>query len=339
MPRKHPPKKRQRKFTRTELERQIELYKSKLGKRDEISQREACKIPGTVRENPQRTFRRWLSKNPPQQFGAGRPTTLTAGEEGYLVHAIITLQEYGWPMTEEKVKMFVENYVKLRGIDTPFNEDQPGHDWFLGFTKRWKDQLSMRKPEILTVARAKSTTREIHQAFMTFVVQTHIDLGITQAEQVWNCDEKGMNTNPQRGQLILARRGAKDVYQLAPTEGKTQFTVIFCGSAAGKLLPPFIIFKGKEIRTSMVVGGPPGTGYCTTESGWMDKQCFREFVKFLIECLRDEPKPAVMYLDGHASHFDVEGCNWRWMSKLTCCGIRQMPRTFINHWTLDSLKI
>lgn len=306
MPRKAPPKKRVRNFTEKELAYQIDVYLSKLGTRDEISKRKACKIPGTDREIPGRTFRRWLSKNRPQQFGAGRPTSLTIDEERSLVNMIITLQSYGWPMTEEKLEDFVKNYVESMGTKTPFKNNQPGHDWFLAFRKRWKTELSMRKPEILTVARAKSTTYEVHRNFMNFIGKSYVDLEITQPEQVWNCDETGMNTNPTRGQLVLARRGAKDVFHLAPNEGKAQFTVMFCGNAAGNMLPPFIIFKGKEIRTSMVESGPPGAGYCTSESGWMDKRSFREFVKFLIDCLKDEPKPAFVHLDGHASHFDVE---------------------------------
>lgn len=59
-------------------------------------------------------------------------------------------------------------------------------------------------------------------------------------EQLFNCDEVGMKLDPQI-KSVFARRGSKDVSVVVPTEGKEQYTVLVCGSAAGKFLPPFVI--------------------------------------------------------------------------------------------------
>ena len=42
-------------------------------------------------------------------------------------------------------------------------------------------------------------------------------------------------------------RGSKNVQCLVPSEGKTMYTVLFCGNASEDYLPPYVIYKGKGI--------------------------------------------------------------------------------------------
>jgi hypothetical protein len=36
---------------------------------------------------------------------------------------------------------------------------------------------------------------------------------------------------------------------------------MFCGSATGVLLPPFVIYKSKRLFHEWCIGGPPDTGF------------------------------------------------------------------------------
>ncbi|CAF4192225.1 unnamed protein product, partial [Rotaria sordida] len=45
------------------------------------------------------------------------------------------------------------------------------------------------------------------------------------------------------------------------TGGKSYISVMFCGSAAGVLLPPFVIYKSKRLLDEWCIGGPSDTGY------------------------------------------------------------------------------
>lgn len=306
MPRKKKEdKKRCKPITEKELTERVEIYKNREGTRNPISKQKACQLDDG-RKIPYETFRRWCSGEKQQRFGSGRPTALSKSDEEYLVQAIILFQEYGWPLTEDKLKTIVETFVKIRKLKTPFTGDRPGHDWFLAFRHRWSSQLSMRKPEILTIARAKSTTVEVHKAFMTLVKKAYNELGITdKPAQIWNCDETGINVNATGNESVLVRRGSKEVHLVQPSEGKKQFTVMMCGNAAGEMLPPFVIYKAKKITDTMVVGGPPGAAYCTTDSGWMEKPAMRPFMNFFIEQMENRPKPNLLYMDGHGAHFDA----------------------------------
>ena len=49
---------------------------------------------------------------------------------------------------------------------------------------------------------------------------------------------------------------------------------MFCGSAAGAYLPPMAVYKAQNIYTNWRIGGPEGTVYDATKSGWFDSRTF-----------------------------------------------------------------
>ena len=62
----------------------------------------------------------------------------------------------------------------------------------------------------------------------------------------FNCDETGLTTNPVHDKVYV-RKGSKDAYMKAPNSGKTMFSVLFCVSATGVYLPPFTVYKSKNL--------------------------------------------------------------------------------------------
>ena len=69
-------------------------------------------------------------------------------------------------------------------------------------------------------------------------------------------------------------------------------TILACISAAGNHMPPHILYKGKRRQYNWMVGGPKGTTYDCSESGWMEGP---NFYKWFSEVFVPHVEP----LDGH----------------------------------------
>lgn len=119
--------------------------------------------------------------------------------------------------------------------------------------------------------------------------------------RLWNCDETGVCT-AVASKKILARRGDKNVHETGGGSGRDYITILGCGSAIGERLPPY---KGKNLMTNHTQGGPPGTRYSMSNSGWMETANFQEwFTKVFVPATADMAKtgPVILFYDGHASH-------------------------------------
>ena len=104
---------------------------------------------------------------------------------------------------------------------------------------------------------------------------------------------------------ILAKRGEKNVHEVGGGSGRDYITMLGCGSAIGERLPPYIVYKGKNLMSNHTHGGPPGTRYSMSDSGWMEMANFREwFVKVFVPATTDLVKtgPVILFFDGHKSH-------------------------------------
>ncbi|KAK3764026.1 hypothetical protein RRG08_004390 [Elysia crispata] len=95
-------------------------------------------------------------------------------------------------------------------------------------------------------------------------------------EQIYNCDESGFVTDP-KCQVVLATKGAKRVNQHIGGSGREQITVNCAGSASGKSLPPYVVYKGKNLYESWTRDGPQDACYTTCEKGWMEGPQFLDW--------------------------------------------------------------
>ena len=214
----------------------------------------------------------------PHQVRVGRPTALSTEDEKYIVLAIQYCSDLGWPIGKDQVLDMVQEYVKIIKLKTPFTLDRPGDEWYLSFRKRYKTEVSLRKPETVTSARAKGLSQDTVDRFFDMLEEKMVAAGVKdQPSRIYNLDETGLNTDPKLHRL-LCRRGVKDAQAILPGEGKAMYTVLFCGNAAGEYLPPYVIYKAKHIYSSWITGGPPGTSYNVTASGWMEGYVFESWL-------------------------------------------------------------
>ena len=66
------------------------------------------------------------------------------------------------------------------------------------------------------------------------------------ASRLWNADETGLCL-AATSTKVLARRDAKSVYEIRGGSVREYITVLGCGSADGIKLPPFVLYKAKNL--------------------------------------------------------------------------------------------
>ena len=78
---------------------------------------------------------------------------------------------------------------------------------------------------------------------------------------------------------------------------------MFCGTATGELLPLYVVYKAGRVWSTWKEGGPEGTKYDCTKSGWFDKITFENwFFRILLPHARNRPGPKVVICDNLLSH-------------------------------------
>lgn len=96
---------------------------------------------------------------------------------------------------------------------------------------------------------------------------------------------------------------------------------MFCGNTEGKLLPPYVVYKSKEMWNSWIEGGPPGCRYNKSISGWFDTVSFDDwFHSLFIPAVKTQQGTKILIGDNLSIHFNlnvIEMCK-RYFIKFIC---------------------
>ena len=256
---------------------------------------------------PISTLRRHaLNINKTDRIGSGRSTIVPPEDEAKIVQVLVYLSRLAHPLDTSDLKTLVQGYVNQLGLETGWVDNRPGDDWVRQFKKRHDAVLSMRKAELLTVSRAKSLTPAVIDAFFQLLRSEMEELKLTdKPANVYNLDESGLSTDP-RGKHVFVEKSGRDAYLKSQGAGKAMYSVLFCCNAEGRFLPPFVVYKAlRAPYDTWTQGGPPGTTYATTPSGWMESGVFEEwFCTIFLEDVKKEHagEPIILLFDGHGSH-------------------------------------
>lgn len=131
-------------------------------------------------------------------------------------------------------------------------------------------------------------------------------------KRVFNFDETAIYHHPAK-KKVIARKGAKNVYNVASGSQKQCSTVLLGCNANGDCPPPMVVFKYERLPSSLlrVMPKPITLGY--TKSGWMNGDTFYSYMchNFLPWAKDQEiPFPIIVYLDSHASHLTLSLCEF-----------------------------
>jgi transposase len=124
------------------------------------SEKSAAKTFGV----PRQTLRRHLQKvrdGQGIQKVLGRPKILTTEQESELAEVIIDMEKRLFGLTKMDVRRLAYSFCEANGIQHNFNREHQcaGEDWMVAFMRN-HPELSLRKPEATSLARAAGFNRE-----------------------------------------------------------------------------------------------------------------------------------------------------------------------------------
>ena len=128
------------------------------------------------------------------------------------------------------------------------------------------------------------------------------------AHRVFNLDESGFPLQGNSRLKVIAGRGTKNVYRIAPDD-RTQITVMMCGSASGDFCKPFVIFPGGDRAPKFNVPEEYINSFDLgwSKNGWINSDAFFEWLANLFhKSLKDKVQfPILVFMDGHTAHMNV----------------------------------
>lgn len=270
-------------------------------KEGKMGYKKACKAFGVTRSALQKRVQGKVSL---ESHGAGHPTVLSSETEKELVECLKIMGKWGIGLIRDELLDIVGQYVNSLRLETPFKDGRPGVDWYYNFMQR-NPNLSLRKPEQLTGSRSRATKEYIDHWF-TLLNDTMKDLNIlNKPEAIYNVDETGLPLDPSKIRVI-AEKGAKNILRIIGGSGRESITVNGCASAAGHILPPYIVYSGKNLYKEWTMGGAEGARYTTSSNGWIERDVFLDW--FENHFLRHVPstRPMLLIFDGHSSHITIQ---------------------------------
>lgn len=230
----------------------------------------------------------------------GRPTVLTQEEEVLIAKTLRTVSDWGFPMTQADVRQVISKFVTKQGRDIPgWKNNQPGEDFVHCFAAR--NNLSTRLATNIKRQRAAVGAPQVTEFFNNIKDQLQNAL----PQNVYNYDETNITDDPG-AKKVLVPRGTKRVERVQE-HSRTSISVMVCGSATGDLLPPMVVYKAQHLYENWTIGGPKGTVYDSTLSGWFDMVTFEKwFFEILLPYTKQNSSPEELKIvigDNLASHF------------------------------------
>ncbi|XP_052275610.1 fumarate hydratase, mitochondrial-like [Dreissena polymorpha] len=239
---------------------------------------------------------------------SGPPPTFTQEEEAHFTDHLKLMASCGYGYSRsEVVNMASEYAIFLRKRD---KEHPLTLKWFRLFMQRWPE-LQLLKPRGLEVQRAKATNTESVSTY-------YAELGYIldkynlkhKPERIYIVDEKGLSTSHKQPLEVPSCQSQ----QQAVTSASTNLvTIIGCGNAIGKSVPPFFVFPGKRMKSQLLDGGVDGVDGTVTESGLSNSAVYKRYLeqhllKYLPERCLDNP--VLILYDGHKSQVNLGLIDW-----------------------------
>lgn len=149
--------------------------------------------------------------------------------------------------------------------------------WALGFepttysfTKR--NKLILRKAQNMKTSRA-SVSPEVINEFYDNLETTIKDIP---PENIVNYDETNLSDDPGI-KKVLCRKGMKRVTRIIDSS-KSSVSIMWSVTASGKCLPPYVVYRATHLHDTWCEGGPAGTYYNRTKSGWFESDTFEDWL-------------------------------------------------------------
>lgn len=208
-----------------------------------VESAKAFKIPKSTLHDKYR--RKYKEERP------GRKTALSSDTEKTIVKFLLQTSLWGFPQTSRDLTNFVSNFLVMKDIKvTQFkNGSEPGKDWVKGFLERHQKELSERFANNIKRSRAE-ISEQVLDNFYDELRQAIADLP---PKAIFNYDESNLADDPGKKKFIF-KRGVKYPDQVI-NHTKSSISFMMCASADGCVLPPYVVYKAKNVHPSWKVSG------------------------------------------------------------------------------------
>lgn len=251
------------------------------------------------------TLRDRLKKGGGDRLGRFRPT-FTPDQEKELVNHCVALDRRFFGLTLKSLRFLLFKYAEENNISHRFcvQSQLAGRDFTREFMKR--NKLSLRVPRKTSVARAMGFNRaQLNQYFDNLgsaLKKYHFT-----PERIYNIDETGVQTVPNKLPLHVAPRGKREVAKTVAAEQGQTVTAVCAMNALGHYIPPYFIYPRKRENRQLIRGGPIGCDMAVTDRGYMNTPTFIKWLEHFIKHTNPTPEnPVLLILDNHVSHKSLE---------------------------------
>ena len=264
---------------------------------------------GTLRASkqfnvPRTTLQRCLKSSIVTKMRLGSKLPVFSPEtEAELVQHIKDMDSRFFGFTTGALRRVVYQFAEINHLQHPFSREDKsaGKDWLRGFFAR-NPQLSVRMPENTSAARAAGFNAVSVGKFFD-LLENEMEKKQFTPDCIYNVDETGVTTVPNKPAKVIAPKGKKQVGTLTSGERGELVTTVVCMSASGHYVPPFFIFPRARMRADLLDHAPPGAVGVAHKSGWMQTEIFLDWFKhFLRHCHPTAERPLLLIMDGHKTH-------------------------------------
>lgn len=211
-------------------------------------------------------------------------------------------------------RLMAKSFLDSKGIVVEkFSNNLPGRDWAQSMLNRYNNLVCQSVATNIARNRAEVSPEIISEYFdnLQKVIEN------VPAQNIYNYDESNLQDNPGKLKIIF-QRGT--IYpECVQNHSKSATSIMVCGSSAGVLLLPYIIFKVSEMWQPWTEGGPKGQPCCSepccskgsrfnrTAHSWIDGVTFKDWftTSFLPHAKRQEGKK-VLIGDNLSSYIQPE---------------------------------
>jgi hypothetical protein len=226
---------------------------------------------------------------------------LTQSEEESLLQWILSMDSRGAAPRPTMVEEMANILLAERC------QEVVGEKWVYNFIER-HDEVKTRFSRRYNYERAKCEDPEVLQGWFNTVRRTMREYGIAE-DDIYNFNETGFAMGLTATARVITRAeyyGRRSVLQPGNREW---VTVIESIRANGDVLPPCVIFKGKNYRESWFDDLPNNWRFEVSENGWTtDEIGLRWLQKLFIPAIqgRKRGQYQLLILDGHGSHLTLQ---------------------------------
>lgn len=236
----------------------------------------------------------------------------TIQEENHLMEYVLTMSKMHYGLSKIKTRQIAFQFALANNKKMPkkwLDMKLAGIDWLRGFLER-NPELSVRKPEAISLARATSFNKKNVFDFFDNLsdVLRRYKFG---PEAIYNVDETGVKT-VQNTTSVLAKKGSKQVGQITSAERGHLVTMCIAVNAIGNSIPPFYVFPRHKFKENLMLkGATPGSNGAASPSGWMSIEIFPQFLEHFVKHAKSsKTNPILLIMDNHESHISIQSIDY-----------------------------